>query len=198
MDEEQNNAQQMLPEEEESIAFSTDEPISENEQSEEGDSAVQRVLLAIAGFFQFIGRTTVQFFKQLPHMISTKYKAKVAEYRRMPKRRSINKVYVLVGYTTKEYVDRKYRKERALLITRKILVACIVFVILLMTWRWFYPKLDTEEYKQMIGIEKMNDLTQEDPFAVESTTVAIAPESQEVTPIPTNTVQEQTTTQPIV
>lgn len=157
------------------------------------------ILLTIADFFRFIGRTTVTFFKQLPHTIATKYKAKVAEYRRMPKRRSINKVYVLVGYTTKEYVDRKFRKERILLTIRKILVICIVLITLIIAWRWIYPKLDTEEYKQMIGINEMGELTKNDPFATESTTIVISPESQEVTPIPTNTTSpvESTSQEPV-
>lgn len=174
--------------------------VDEENSSETAEQGVlMSILMTIVEFFRFIGRTTVTFFKQLPHTIATKYKAKVAEYRRMPKRRSINKVYVLVGYTTKEYVDRKFRKERILLSVRKILVACIVLLVLIMAWRWIYPKLDTEEYKQMIGINEMGELTKNDPFATESTTIVIAPESQEVTPIPTNTTSpvESTSQEPV-
>ena len=117
----------------------------------------------------------------------------------MPKRKSIHKVYVLVGYTTKEYVDRKYRKERTLLIIRRILIACIIILSLIMAYRWFVPKLDTNEYKQMIGINKMDELTQSDPFATETTTADIAPESQAVTPIPsiTSNMESESSQQPV-
>lgn len=157
------------------------------EEPEDMDNPVKEVFIEIGGFFQFLGRTTVQFFRSLPGTISNKIKAKIAEHRRMPKRRSMHKVYVLVGYTTKEYVDRKYRKERMLLIIRRILVGCIIVIILAMALRWFIPKLDTDEYKQMIGINEMNELTKNDPFATETSNAAIAPESQAVTPIPSNT-----------
>ncbi len=189
MNEEQMNPVQMNQDSNEETFVrdsSIDVDQSDSFDHEEGNIVIS-ILCSIGGFFQFLGRTTVTFFKHLPHTISTKVKAKVAEKRRMPKRRSINKVYVLVGYTTKEYVDRKYRKERLLLMIRKILVVLIVFLVLVMTWRWIYPKLDTDEYKQMIGINDVEELTKDDPFATESTSVAIAPESQEVTPIPTNT-----------
>jgi hypothetical protein len=147
------------------------------------------VMQSIGGFFSFLGRTTVNYFKGLPDTIRNKIKAKIAEHRRMPKRKSIHKVYVLVGYTTKEYVDRKYRKERALLIIRKALIAAIVVLVLIMTYRWITPKIDYSEYKQMVGVNKINELTQSDPFATETTIVAIAPDVQNVTPIPSNTTE---------
>ena len=153
------------------------------------------VMSKIGGFFAFLGRTTVQYFKNLPNSISNRIKAKIADYRRMPKRKSIHKVYVLVGYTTKEYVDRKYRKERALLITRKVLIAGIVIIVLIMTYRWITPKIDYSEYKQMIGINKFDELTQSDPFATETTNAAIAPDVQNVTPIPSNTSSETSESQ---
>ena len=164
-----------------------------DEEPEDMDNPVKEVFLEIGGFFQFLGRTTVQFFRNLPGTISNKIKAKIAEHRRMPKRRSMHKVYVLVGYTTKEYVDRKYRKERMLLIIRRILVGCIIVLILVMALRWFIPKLDTDEYKQMIGINEMDELTKNDPFATETSNAAIAPESQAVTPIPSNTSDTSST-----
>lgn len=187
MKEENTNLEQLDQEADEGTFVRDSSVDSDDDFDIEDDDVLMSIIYSIGGFFQFIGRTTITFFKHLPHMISTKVKAKVAERRRMPKRRTINKVYVLVGYTTKEYVDRKYRKERILLRIRKVLIACIVILILVMSWRWFYPKIDTDEYKQMIGVNDMKDLTRDDPFATESTTVAISPESQEVTPIPTNT-----------
>lgn len=161
----------------------------ENNENEEiaSESLWERILFAVVGFFAFIGRTTWKFFKDLPTKIRNKINEKIAEKRRMPKRKSIHKVYVLVGYTTKEYVDRKYRKERALLIIRKILVAAIVIILIMMVYRWFMPQLDTDEYKQMIGINELNELTESDPFATESSVRASALESQEVTPIPSDT-----------
>ena len=114
---------------------------------------------SVGGFFSFLGRTTVNYFKKLPDSIRNRIKAKIAERRRMPKRKSIHKVYVLVGYTTKEYVDRKYRKERTLLLIRKLLIAGIVILTLIMTYRWISPKIDYNEYKQMVGVNKINELT---------------------------------------
>ena len=189
MNEEHTNPEQMNHDsnEETFVRDSSIDVVQSDSFDQDEDNVFMSVIGSIGGFFQFLGRTTVTFFKHLPHTISTKVKAKIAERRRMPKRRSINKVYVLVGYTTKEYVDRKYRKERILLMIRKLLIVLIILLVLVMTWRWIYPKLDTDEYKQMIGINDVEELTKDDPFATESTSVAIAPESQEVTPIPTNT-----------
>ena len=173
-----------------------DDMRSENEawDDELDDSDAGTLLTSIIGFFRFLGRTTVQYFRNLPNEIRNKVKAKIAEHRRMPKRKSISKVYVLVGYTTKEYVDQKYRKERILLNIRRILVAAIIILILIMTYRWIMPKIDTNEYKQMVGIEEIDDLTQSDPFATETTKEDIAPESQAVTPIPSNTSETSETT----
>lgn len=152
---------------------------------------------SVGGFFSFLGRTTVNYFKKLPDSIRNRIKAKIAERRRMPKRKSIHKVYVLVGYTTKEYVDRKYRKERTLLLIRKLLIAGIVILTLIMTYRWISPKIDYNEYKQMVGVNKINELTQSDPFATETTIVAEAPDVQNVTPIPSNTTETQESQEPV-
>ncbi|MBR3058733.1 MAG: hypothetical protein IKG93_12310 [Clostridiales bacterium] len=160
---------------------------SESDELSKGDSWWEKALFSVLGFFAFLGHTTWNFFKALPGNISSKIKEKIAQKKRMPKRKSIHKVYVLVGYTTKEYVNRKYRKERALLIIRRILVACIILVILIMAYRWFVPQLDTDEYKQMIGIDDIKELTQSDPFATETTKAQIQLESEAITPIPSDT-----------
>ena len=168
-----------------------------DDELDERDSVT--ILTHVGAFFSFLGRTTVQYFRNLPDKIRNKIKAKISEHRRMPKRKSISKVYVLVGYTTKEYVDQKYRKEKALLMIRRILVAAIIILILIMTYRWIMPKLDTNEYKQMVGIQDIDDLTSSDPFATETTKDAIAPESQSVTPIPSDTTSDTTeSSQPVV
>ncbi len=166
-----------------------EELLNSNTPNEEGnrDPWWERALFAVLHFFAFIGRTTWNFFKNLPGKISQKIKEKIAEKKRMPKRKSIHKVYVLVGYTTKEYVDRKFRKQRWLLIIRRILVVCIIALILIMIYRWVAPQIDTDEYKQMIGISDIQDLTQSDPFATETTKAGIGLESEAVTPIPSNT-----------
>ena len=204
MDTELNNNEpnNEIEEAPETVSEESFEPVLNDETVDDFDDELDdedagTLLTSLAGFFKFLGRTTVQYFKNLPNEIRNKINVKIAEHRRMPKRKSISKVYVLVGYTTKEYVDQKYRKERALLITRRILIAAIIILILIMTYRWFIPKLDTNEYKQMVGIEDFEELTQSDPFATETTKEAIAPESQAVTPIPSNT-SEPTETQEVV
>ena len=166
-----------------------EEILNSNTPNEEGTQEpwYERAIFAVLHFFAFLGRTTWNFFKNLPGKISQKIKEKIAEKKRMPKRKSIHKVYVLVGYTTKEYVDRKFRKQRWLLIIRRILVVCIIVLILVMVYRWLVPQLDTDEYKQMIGINDIQDLTQSDPFATETTNGAIGLESEAVTPIPSDT-----------
>lgn len=175
MDDEQIKIEEIVEEEEKDLA--------------EGMEPSEDILSKIGGFFAFLGRTTVQYFKNLPNSIRNKVKAKIAEYRRMPKRKSIHKVYVLVGYTTKEYVDNKFRKERSLLIIRRVLIGCIIVIVLIMAYRWFVPKLDTNEYKQMIGINEFDELTQSDPFATETTNEAVVPDIQNVTPIPSSTAE---------
>jgi hypothetical protein len=94
-------------------------------------------------------------------------------------------------------VDRKYRKERTLLLIRKLLIAGIVILALIMTYRWISPKIDYSEYKQMVGVDKINELTQSDPFATETTIVAEAPDVQNVTPIPSNTTETQESQEPV-
>ena len=56
-----------------------------------------------------------------------------------------------------------------------------------MAYRWIMPQLDTDEYKQMVGIDDIEDMTRNDPFASESTTAAVQLESEAVTPIPSDT-----------
>ncbi len=169
-----------------------EEEILEEDLLEDEDMSVDS-LDTVGGFFAFLGRTTVQFFKNLPDVIRNSIKTKIADYRRMPKRKTISKVYVLVGYTTKEYVDKKYRRERALLIIRKILIACIICLVLIMTYRWIKPKVDYSEYKQMIGVNELDELTKSDPFATETRNNAIAPDVQNVTPIPSNSGASEST-----
>ena len=67
-----------------------EEVFEEDDLLDEEDVSVDS-LDTIGGFFAFLGRTTVQFFKNLPDAIRNRVKAKIAEHRRMPKRKSISK-----------------------------------------------------------------------------------------------------------
>jgi hypothetical protein len=72
-------------------------------------------------------RTTVKFFKNLPSRAENYIRRRVTEYKRKPKRDGVNKVYVLVGYATKEHIDAKHNAERNLIILNRGLLIIIFF-----------------------------------------------------------------------
>jgi uncharacterized membrane protein len=82
----------------------------------------------------------------------------------MPQRKTRSKVYVLIGYTSKEHVDRRYRAIKVQNVIRKVLVLLIVVLFLLILFKWVDPLRNSEQYKQMMGISDMKELTKVDPF----------------------------------
>jgi hypothetical protein len=125
---------------------------------------VSRILLTISEVLGSIARTTVRFVKNIPSRIQNKYMRYRNEKNRLPKRRTKNKVYVLVGYTTKEHVDRKYAAIKVQHLIRRVLMVCILIVFLVIMYNWLNPLGNTTELKQIIGINKIDDLALEDPF----------------------------------
>lgn len=149
-----------------------------------------RVINWIIGVAVSVFRTTIRFFKNIPSKILNFYRIKKKEHDRMPKRKSVNKVYVLIGYTTKKNVDKKYRREKIMYRLRSVLVLAIVVVLLIMLYQAVIPLIDSSEYKQMLGIEKIGKMAEKDPFESEKDNDIILFSAEDTTPIQT-TIQSE-------
>ena len=110
-------------------------------------------------------RTTIRFFKNIPNKTRDYIKRRVNEYKRKPARKDINKVYVLVGYTTKKHIDDKYNAERHLIVLRRGLLVLIFVLIIFISINSFLPKLKIGKYSDIFGIGSVNELTENDPFS---------------------------------
>lgn len=118
----------------------------------------------ISDFIMSMGRSTVRFVKNIPHQINNEYKRRLNELRRRPKRKTPNRVYSLVGYTTKAYVDSKYRAAKILRLVRTSLIFAIIVIIIIMMVKSVLPMLDPKNYQQIFGINEFEQLTENDPF----------------------------------
>ena len=126
--------------------------------------SIRHLGLTISDVITSMGRSTVRFIKNIPHQISNEYKRRINEYRRRPRRKTPNRVYSLVGYTTKAYVDSKYRMARVLRLIRTSLALAIILFVLIMIVKSILPVLDPKNYKQIFGINDFTQLTENDPF----------------------------------
>ena len=124
----------------------------------------------ITGVFGSIGRTTVRALRNLPNRALNFVKRKINDQRRKPKRKEMNKVYVLVGYTTKRSIDARYNTERNLMILRRGLLLIIFVLLLFICINAAVPYIDMEQYGKMFGIGDVEEMTSQDPF--ENVTVA--------------------------
>jgi len=126
----------------------------------------------VQGVFKSVVRTTVSVFVNLPSRSKNYYNRKIAEYKRKPKRDSANKVYVLVGYTTKTHIDSKHNAERNMIILRWGLLTLIFVLLFFITIDRIEPYINVNQYLDMFGIGSVDDATRNDPFEVttESTT----------------------------
>ncbi len=125
-----------------------------------------------------IVRTTVKFFKNIPSRVQNYIRRKITEYKRKPKRDDVNKVYVLVGYATKEHIDAKHNAERNLIILNRGLLLIIFFLLLFISINAILPHIDTTQYQDMFGISSVEEVTRNDPFSVPtapSSTAAVQP-----------------------
>ena len=129
------------------------------------------ILGTLSGICGSVARTTVRFFKNLPGRVMNLIKRKINEYKRRPPREDINKVYVLVGYTTKRHIDARYNRERELMILRRGLLLIIFVLILLISFKTFVPYINVDQYKNMFGIGDVEELTENDPFADNAVTL---------------------------
>jgi len=159
-----------------------------DDQNEDVPTGAALLLSAIAGVFGSIVRTTVRFVKNIPSRIQNKYLRYCNEKNRLPRRRTKSKVYVLVGYTTKEHVDRKYAAIKVQHLIRRVLLICILIVSLVILYNWLNPLGNTNDLKQIVGINKIDDLAQKDPFGSPGATnqikLSTTTSSVSVTPTP--------------
>lgn len=118
----------------------------------------------VSGLFGCIFRTTWRFFRNLPNRVLNLIKRKINDYRRKPKRTEINKVYVLVGYTTKKHIMRRYQAEKNMMIIRRGLLLIIMILLLFISIDSIIPYIKVDEYKQMFGVGSAEDMTSNDPF----------------------------------
>lgn len=123
----------------------------------------------IASVFGCIHRTNVRTVVNIPTKIKSFFLRKINDYKNKPKRTEINKVYVLVGYTTKQNVDNRYNDEHFLISIRRILLILIFILLLFITVKWLTPQLKFEQLKQIFGIQSAEDMTSNDPFMGETT-----------------------------
>lgn len=125
---------------------------------------IRHLGITVVDFIMSMGRSTVRFIKNIPHQITNEYKRHLNEFRRRPKRKTPNRVYSLVGYTTKAYVDSKYRVARTLRLIRSSLIFAIIIILLVMMIKSILPMLDPKNYQQIFGINDFEQLTESDPF----------------------------------
>ena len=138
-----------------------------NSRTQEQD-IVGRFLSFTGGIFRSIGRTTVRFIKNLPSRSANYIKRRINEWKRRPKRKDINRVYVLVGYTTKKNIDARYNAERFMMILRRGLLLLIFVLLLFISINRIIPYIDTDQYETMFGVGSLDEMTREDPFGTET------------------------------
>lgn len=119
-------------------------------------------------------RATIRLFKGLPNRFKAYVKRKIKEYRNRPKRTDINRVYVVVGYTTKKRVDEKFNAERRMMIIRRGLLVLIFILVLLIGLDRLTGVINYGELSQIFGISEWGEVVENDPFE-DRTTESTAP-----------------------
>ena len=126
-------------------------------------------------------RATVRLFKSLPSRVVNAVKRKIREYRNRPKRTDINRVYVVVGYTTKKRVDEKFNAERRMMIIRRGLLVLIFLLIIFIAVNRFTELINYGELSQIFGVNSFDEVVENDPFAdrtTQATTIAVTEMSE--------------------
>lgn len=148
-------------------------------------TAVSTAATWIQGVAGCIYRSTKRYIKNIPSRVQNKYLRYRNEKSRMPKRTGKNRVYVLVGYTSKANIDRRFRAEKLQNMIRRTLLILILIVSLVITYKMLFDQFgDTEEFKQIIGINGIDDLTGNDPFGAAGETTQFVISTIPVTPTP--------------
>lgn len=110
-------------------------------------------------------RATVRYFRNIPHRIKSFFIKEITKYKELPPRKEKNKVYVLVGYTTKSHIDSKYNKEKYMMICKKGLIALIFVLLLFIGMKKILPFIDINQYNKIFGVGNGVEMTEFDPFA---------------------------------
>ena len=124
----------------------------------------------ISDFLGASWRATVRLFKSIPSRIFGRIRKAWRDYRDRPPRKDISRVYMVVGYTTKKFVDERYNAERRMMIMRRGLLALIFFLLLFIVLDRSLSAFNYGELKQMFGFGSWTELLKNDPFSERSET----------------------------
>lgn len=119
-------------------------------------------------------RATVRLFKSIPSRIFGRIRRAWRDFRDRPPRKDISRVYTVVGYTTKKYVDERYNAERRMMIMRRGLLALIFFLLLFIVLDRSLSAFNYGELKQMFGFSSWTELLKNDPFSEKNSTETAA------------------------
>jgi hypothetical protein len=148
-----------------------------------------RVVKRIQAIAESMHRTTIQYLKNIPTRIINYFKTKANERKRLPKRTSANRIYFLVGYTTQKHIDHRFRKEKTIHIIRNLLILSIIALLMVLAYRSIIPLIDPDQYTKMLGIENVDEMTEKDPFEMDSNNKVVT-FATDATTIPEATTQE--------
>lgn len=146
-----------------------------------GSTGDRKTSEVISDFLGASWRATVRLFKSIPSRIIGRIKRTWRSYRDRPPRKDISRVYVVVGYTTRKFVDERYNAERRMMILRRGLLALIFFLLLFIVMDRTLSILNYNELKQMFGFSSWTELLQNDPFSDRKETEQTAPPVQATT-----------------
>ena len=146
--------------------------------------AQSRFMRTFKGVMGSSWRATVRFFKYLPWRINNAFKRKVNEYKNRPPRKDVRKVYVLVGYTTKESVDAKYRAERQMMLLRRGLLVIIMLLLLFISIDRVLNIADFNEISHVFGINSFDEITENDPFRTSGSRTTETTAAPKITIVP--------------
>lgn len=151
-----------------------------------GDRKISDVM---SDFLGSSWRATVRLFKSIPSRIFGRIRKAWRDYRDRPPRKDISRVYVVVGYTTKKYVEERYNAERRMMIMRRGLLALIFFLLLFIVLDRSLSAFNYGELKQMFGFSSWTELLKNDPFSEKKETEPTAA----ITPTTVSTTAENKT-----
>ena len=146
----------------------------------------------VSDFFGASWRATVRLIKSIPSRIFGRIRRAWREFRDRPPRKDISRVYVVVGYTTRKYVDERYNAERRMMILRRGLLALIFFLLLFIVLDRTLSIFNYDEIRQMFGFSSWTELVKNDPFSDKKDTEETAPSIPPTTAVTTANNQTQT------
>ena len=130
-----------------------------------GSTSDRKMSDVISDFMGASWRATVRLFKSIPSRIIGRIRRTWRAYRDRPPRKDISRVYTVVGYTTRKFVDERYNAERRMMILRRGLLALIFFLLLFIVLDRTLSILNYNELKQMFGFSSWSELLKNDPFS---------------------------------